>query len=268
MAALLLRLSLPSFVTVSRRNRAPESLSPGLTPALMLVSHKENYERPSASAPAKITLHLLAIMYVDVGNDENAIPDAILNGLLDQVTLALAPDQPNLGRTTLGGLVQSVMIDGEITKAPGDVPARASPSFRSPSVLCKPFKEARMSDPTSTVDAPTPADQGNSPPAEVPVAPVTPTTRSGPIDSLIDGWFADHFSDQVFARESKIWDQAYQAKEQLKAIIAATNTPAFDGLVDQWFWDSFSNSEFSYNVSVWNLAYDAKQKLKFRLATR
>ena len=121
MAALLARLSIPAFVTISRRNRAPETLSPSLTPALMLVSHKEHYERPSASAPAKITLHLFAIIYVDVGNDENAIPDAILNGLLDQVTSALNPDQPNLGRTTLGGLIQSVMIDGEITKAPGDV---------------------------------------------------------------------------------------------------------------------------------------------------
>ena len=121
MAALLSRLSIPAFVTISRRNRAPETLAPSLTPALMLVGHKETYERPSASAPAKITLHLLAIIYIDVGNDENAIPDAILNGLLDQVTLALKPDQPNLGRTTLGGLVQSVMIDGDITKAPGDV---------------------------------------------------------------------------------------------------------------------------------------------------
>ena len=121
MAALLERLSLPDFMTISRRNRAPETLSPASTPALMLVSHKEHYERPSASSPAKITLHLLAIVYVDVGNDDNAIPDAILNHLLDQITITLQPDQPALGRTTLNGLVQSVMIDGEITKAPGDV---------------------------------------------------------------------------------------------------------------------------------------------------
>lgn len=121
MSALLARLSIPDFVTISRRNRSPETLSPSLTPALMLVSHKEHYDRPSASVPARITLHLFAIIYVDVGNNENAIPDTILNGLLDQVTSALKPDQPNLGRTTLGSLVQSVMIDGEITKAPGDV---------------------------------------------------------------------------------------------------------------------------------------------------
>ena len=121
MTALLQRLSIPSFVTISRRNRAPETLSPSLTPALMLVGHKESFERPSASMPPKVILHLLAILYIDVGNDENAVPDAILNGLLDEVTLALHPDSPALGRTTLGGLVQSVMIDGEITKAPGDI---------------------------------------------------------------------------------------------------------------------------------------------------
>ena len=133
-----------------------------------------------------------------------------------------------------------------------------------------------MSEPTLTVDAPASADLANPAPVELlPVvlqvesaAVVVPVTGTGPIDSLIDGWFGDHFSDQVFSRESTIWEQAYQAKEHLKAIVAATNTPAFDGLIDQWFWDSFSNSEFSHNVSVWNLAYDAKQKLKFLLATR
>jgi hypothetical protein len=135
-----------------------------------------------------------------------------------------------------------------------------------------------MSDPTSTVDAPASADVANLAPIEVPTAPVAepvepqptvaPAIRTGPIESLIDGWFADHFSDQVFSRESTIWEQAHQAKEHLKALVAATTTPVFDGLIDQWFWDSFSNTEFSHNVSVWNLAYDAKQKLKFLLATR
>ena len=144
-----------------------------------------------------------------------------------------------------------------------------------------------MSDPTSTVEAPASADLSNVISVEVPsaaatepvevqpvvlqnitVAPISPIASIGPIESLIEGWFADHFSDQVFSRESTIWEQAHQAKEHLKALVAATTTPVFDGLIDQWFWDSFSNSEFSHNVSVWNLAYDAKQKLKFLLATR
>ena len=121
MTALQARLTLPSLKTISRRNRAPETLSPSLTPALMLIGHREQFERPSLSAPPKITLHILAILYIDVGNDENAIPDGILNNLLDEITAALEPDDRNLGRLTLHGLVQSVTIDGEITKAPGDV---------------------------------------------------------------------------------------------------------------------------------------------------
>lgn len=121
MTALQARLTLPSLKSISRRNRAPETLSPSLTPALMLIGHREQFERPSLSSPPKITLHILAILYIDVGNDENAIPDAILNNLLDEITAALEPDDRNLGRLTLHGLVQSVTIDGEITKAPGDV---------------------------------------------------------------------------------------------------------------------------------------------------
>ena len=121
MSALVMRLSSASFVTVSRRNRGPDAIQASATPALMLIGHKEFYDRPALSLPAKIILHVLAIIYVDVGTDENAVPDAVLNPLLDALSASLAPDSPQTGRCTFGGLVQSVMIDGEIEKAPGDV---------------------------------------------------------------------------------------------------------------------------------------------------
>ena len=87
----------------------------------MVVGHKEAFDRAAVSLPAKIILHVLAIIYVDVGTDENAVPDSVLNPLLDTLSASLVPDSPQTGRCTLNGLVQSVMIDGEIEKAPGDI---------------------------------------------------------------------------------------------------------------------------------------------------
>jgi hypothetical protein len=122
MTALLTTLTASgNFPTYGRRNRHPETIAATNTPALILVGHGETYERQSPSLPARRTLDVDAIIYTDVGQNENAIPDSILNPLLDGLDASLMPDSPGTGRCTLGGLVYSAMIDGEIVKAPGDV---------------------------------------------------------------------------------------------------------------------------------------------------
>ena len=132
-------------------------------------------------------------------------------------------------------------------------------------------------EPSAPAATPAPVSEATSEPINTPAMVTEPLVATAPsvssqtgsfLDTLVDSWFADHFSDQVFSRESTIWERAYLAKIQLKSLLSATNYPAFDGLVDQWFWDSFSNSEFSHDVSVWNVAYDAKQRLKFLLSSR
>jgi hypothetical protein len=109
------------FVTTGRRNRDPESIPSNQTPALMLVEHSEKYAVPSPSLPVKRTINLRAILYTDVGDDDNAIPAMVVNNLLDGVDAALVPDDPTSQRCTLGGLAYSVKIDGDVIKAPGDV---------------------------------------------------------------------------------------------------------------------------------------------------
>jgi hypothetical protein len=109
------------FNTTGRRNRDPESIAPEQTPALLLVEHTEKYAIPSPSLPAKRMINLRAILYTDVGDDDNAIPATVINNLLDGVDAALVPDDPTSQRCTLGGLVYSVKIDGDVIKAPGDV---------------------------------------------------------------------------------------------------------------------------------------------------
>jgi hypothetical protein len=109
------------FVTTGRRNRDPESIPTNQTPALLLVEHSEKYDVQSRNLPAKRIINLRAIIYTDVGDDDNAIPATIINNMLDGVDAALAPDSPQTGFCTLGGLAYSVKIDGDVIKAPGDV---------------------------------------------------------------------------------------------------------------------------------------------------
>jgi hypothetical protein len=109
------------FKTVGRRNRDPESIPPCETPALMLVEHSEKNARPAPNLPPKRTMSLRAIIYSDVGCDENAIPASLVNNLLDAIDAALVPDDPSSNRCTLGGLVYSVVIEGDVIMAPGDV---------------------------------------------------------------------------------------------------------------------------------------------------
>lgn len=112
------------FKLVGLRNRDPESIPTEQTPALFLFKHKEEIVRQSPSQPPKRILDFFAVLYSDVGQDENAIPALIIDDLLDGIDAVMRPDSPTLGRNTLGGLVFSAMIDGETTLFAGDVTGR------------------------------------------------------------------------------------------------------------------------------------------------
>lgn len=119
--ALFAKLS--PLVTAGRATRRlynPETFcKPGET-ALFLITHHETYSRPAPNSPRKLVLDVSAIIYVNVSNDLNAIPDAVLNPIEDAVDNALAPDNTPTGMCTLSGTVYSCIINGEVTRAPGD----------------------------------------------------------------------------------------------------------------------------------------------------
>ena len=126
MAALLAMLSATGdFVTISRRNRAPESITPALSPALFLVEDSEQVERVSPLMPPVRSLIVTAIFYNDAGNDPNTIPASAINNALDNLDAALAAVDPGTGRFTLGGIVYSVIRDGEMIKSPGDITGKS-----------------------------------------------------------------------------------------------------------------------------------------------
>jgi hypothetical protein len=121
-AALLAQLAPPGSPftgSVGRRLRDPEgSAQPG-QPGLFLIKPHERFDRSKSMLPPKRDLHFLAVIYTDVSNDQTLIPADIIDDLIDYVEGQLAPDTAT-GRQTLAGLVQSVMIDGDINFAPGD----------------------------------------------------------------------------------------------------------------------------------------------------
>lgn len=108
------------FVTVSRRNRSPDTVGPVQSPALFLLEEKEDYIRKSEALPPVRRLRVSAVFYNDVGQNFNVAPSTAINNALDQLDALLAPDNLSYGTFTLGGLVKSLMISGEVEKAPGD----------------------------------------------------------------------------------------------------------------------------------------------------
>ncbi len=119
LAALFAKLKASyAFGASTRRLVSPETIAaPGLPALVLVVQHEEYQQRPAQ--PPRRTIHALAILYIDTGSDPNAIPDAVLNPIQDAIDHALLPDDPT-GRCTLGGLVYSVTIAGQVIKAPGD----------------------------------------------------------------------------------------------------------------------------------------------------
>jgi len=114
------------FVVTSRRNRDPKRIGPGETPALFLLEHEESYERSSPSLPPVLRLEYLALVYVDVGDDENAVPAAGISDILDALDAVLGSVGPSTGRFTIGDRVYSCMISGTIERSSGDLTGKAA----------------------------------------------------------------------------------------------------------------------------------------------
>lgn len=134
-AALLAVLAPPGgpFVNSGRRLRKPEQAASPNKPACYLIKPKESYKYANdeqQGVPSVRSMDFLAVIYTDVGADENAVPADVIDDILDALDTALAPtgtDQVRYGgRTTLGGLVYSVRIEGEPYFAPGDVQGKGS----------------------------------------------------------------------------------------------------------------------------------------------
>lgn len=130
-AAALLALLAPNggpFASSSRRLAKPEQAAAPGAPALYLIKPKETYhyvDDTQQGVPPVRFMDFMAVIYTDVGDNQNTAPADVIDDLIDTIDAALAPsglDQlQNGGRVTLGGLVYSARIEGDPFFAPGDV---------------------------------------------------------------------------------------------------------------------------------------------------
>ena len=82
-------------------------------PALFMARRSESAAQRTG-LPPKWTMAVDVYLYVHVGNDPDAAPEARLNELIDAVEAALAPDDPRRCVCTLGGLVAWCRVEGAI----------------------------------------------------------------------------------------------------------------------------------------------------------
>lgn len=98
--------------TFSRRLMHWNDVGAAQQPAIYQVQKKELQKRVP-KMPAKVTLQCEIYLYVNTGNDlVNVVPSTELNPLMDAIEAAIEPYPGE--RQTLGGLVYSCFIDGEI----------------------------------------------------------------------------------------------------------------------------------------------------------
>lgn len=128
----LLKLLAPDggvFKTSGKRLRDPETVAALNSPALFLIKPNENYNRGDSSMlPPRRVLDVFAIIYTNIGDNQDTVPSDVVDDLLDAIDTAMTPSGADLpsGRQTLGGLVNNCIISGDLDLAPGDVQGRGT----------------------------------------------------------------------------------------------------------------------------------------------
>jgi len=107
----------PGFNKTGRRLLHWSEVAHADQPALFLVQSNQAPQQAGRGLPPKWLLRAELFVYVNVGEDPNAIPAQQLNTLVDAIDVALKPaagsDLVN-NVQTLGGLVSHCWIDGEV----------------------------------------------------------------------------------------------------------------------------------------------------------
>jgi len=93
-------------------------------PALFLRGMDEDLEYQNIIQQAQ-TIRAEVWVYANAGSDPDAVPESLLNNILDALQAAFAPDDPMQQRFTLGGLVFWCRIAGRLDKLTGDIDSQA-----------------------------------------------------------------------------------------------------------------------------------------------
>lgn len=108
------------FQTISRSAFIWARTPPANQPALYLIHSGERATQNSAFGLTKWNPLFILQIYAQRGGETEAIPDTLIDGMLDGIDATLQ-SKPQGERQTLGGLVTNCWIEGEILFAPGEI---------------------------------------------------------------------------------------------------------------------------------------------------
>ena len=109
-----------SFKTASRRLKLWSDVNASDKPAIYLAQRPQKYVQGGGNLPQKVTLEAQIIIYTNAGKDPNVVPATQMNALVDAIDSAIGWN-PVRGQQTLGGLVTSCWIEGDVFIDPGDL---------------------------------------------------------------------------------------------------------------------------------------------------
>lgn len=110
------------WITSGRRLKAWTDVAPEARPAFFLVSDDSESHVSQSQTLRKRIMRALAWVYTNPKADLEAPADKLLNDALDAIEIALTPTGADklIGKLTMGGLVDSCYIEGDVQKYPGD----------------------------------------------------------------------------------------------------------------------------------------------------
>lgn len=113
MSALCARIfAIGNFKTTGRRALLWSKVPIDKQPACFVQNVKETTEHPNTMLAVR-RMYIDVVFYQQVGSNPDAEPSAAINGLLDALDAALAPDDDLTNMLTLGGIVQQCWIEGD-----------------------------------------------------------------------------------------------------------------------------------------------------------
>ncbi len=123
-AALFAQVSgIAGLALASRRLQHWTDVRPVNQPALFQVQKAEQVSE-APGMPTRLVLEAAFYLYVSSGSDTEVVPATQLNGFVDAIFAALAPD-PATGQQTLGGLVEQCRVSGKIETDEGTLGSQA-----------------------------------------------------------------------------------------------------------------------------------------------
>lgn len=106
--------------SITRKGAIWSKTPPANQPAAFLVQVAERADQATGIGLTQWFLDFMLEIYAQADGASAAVPDSLINGILDAIDLTLQPEPP-YERQTLGGLVTNCWIEGDLIIGTGQI---------------------------------------------------------------------------------------------------------------------------------------------------